>query len=205
MIGTRPLSKQELEILRESFRGRFSLRDITLFVLGVNTGFRISELLSLNIGDVSNRKGQIFQSVTVQRCHTKGKHSSRTVQLNPEARRTLEYWVGKSFEAGYTNMTFPLFISSQGLRLSRIQAWRVLRDAYRVAGITGKVGTHSMRKTFANRVYQNLIDRAAAGEKIDPTMLISKALGHRSLDATSKYLSFRQEDVNRSINAAAWG
>lgn len=205
MIGTRPLSQGELERLRDAFAGPYSRRNLTLFILGVNTGFRISELLSLTMADVSTKQGHVFNQITVRRQNTKGKERSRSIMLTPEAKRTIEYWVWQMREDGYTRMDFPLFVSRRGTRLSRQMAWKVLKDAYRAAGIEGRVGTHSMRKTFANRVYEHFLERMACGEKLDPFRLTSKALGHRRIDSTDAYLSFREEDINRTITRVGFG
>jgi integrase len=52
MKGCRPLSEAEVTLLRQSFGGRYARRDQALFLVGVKSGFRISELLSLRVGDV---------------------------------------------------------------------------------------------------------------------------------------------------------
>lgn len=52
MKGTRPLDNDEIRRVSSCFRGTFSARNRGLFMLGVSTGGRISELLSLRIGDV---------------------------------------------------------------------------------------------------------------------------------------------------------
>ena len=57
MKGTRPLDNDEIRRVSGCFTGTFATRNRGLFMLGVSTGGRISELLSLTIGDVyQNRK-----------------------------------------------------------------------------------------------------------------------------------------------------
>jgi integrase len=63
-----------------------------LFVVGHRTGFRISELLSLKVGDVQQH-GKIVDRVTVQRRHMKKKTEGRTVALHPEAIAELSVWL----------------------------------------------------------------------------------------------------------------
>lgn len=53
MKGTRPLDNDEIRSVSTCFTGTFEIRNRGLFMLGVSTGGRISELLSLQIGDVS--------------------------------------------------------------------------------------------------------------------------------------------------------
>ena len=52
MKGTRPLDNDEIRSVSTCFTGTFGVRSSGLFILGVSTGGRISELLSLLIGDV---------------------------------------------------------------------------------------------------------------------------------------------------------
>ena len=52
MKGTRPLNTHEIRKVSECFTGTFETRNRGLFMLGVSTGGRISELLSLTIGEV---------------------------------------------------------------------------------------------------------------------------------------------------------
>ena len=57
MKGTRPLDNNEIRQVSACFTGTFDARNRGLFMLGVSTGGRISELLSLQIGDVfQNRR-----------------------------------------------------------------------------------------------------------------------------------------------------
>ena len=53
--GTRPLNNNEIRLVSVGFTGTFEVRNRGLFLLGVSTGGRISELLSLQIGDVMIR------------------------------------------------------------------------------------------------------------------------------------------------------
>ena len=50
MKGTRPLDNDEIRLVSACFTGTFEVRNSGLFLLGVSTGGRISELLSLTIG-----------------------------------------------------------------------------------------------------------------------------------------------------------
>ena len=74
--------------------------------------------------------------------------------------------------------------------ISRVQAYRILQQAYYANDMTGTLGTHSMRKTFADRVY----------EKLNHDLFkTQKALGHRNINSTIQYLSFKQEEIDAAI------
>jgi len=74
--------------------------------------------------------------------------------------------------------------------------WRLLNYTAKELGMTLKVGTHSMRKTFAARVYQSLMDKGNAGG----LRILQAGLGHENINNTIKYLSFREDDLNTAIN-----
>jgi integrase len=201
MKGSRPLSNQEVQAVSKTFSGTFAARNRALFVVGVRTGFRISELLSLRVGDVFEH-GKILEAVSVRRRHMKGKTSGRTVPLHPEARAALSVWLevlAKRLK-GSLEPAMPVFCSrvkdpTTGLRraVSREQAWRVLHEAFEACVLAGKLGTHCLRKTFAASMH-----RLLKGDLLK----IQAALGHASVTSTTAYLSFNEQDVTRAILAA---
>lgn len=191
MKGCRPLTDEEVERTLGCFGGSYPNRDHALFLLGIKSGFRISELLSLQLRDVMPR-GKLVERVTVQRRHMKKKLEGRTVLLHPDAKEVLCAWLEELREAGYMTSDVYVFQSRKGLNraLSRVQAYRILQDAFEKAGLHGSLGTHSMRKTFANRIY----------ERLDKDLLkTQRALGHRNINSTVSYLSFREEDIDEAI------
>jgi len=52
MKGTRPLDDNEIRRVSDAFTGTYEIRNRGLFMIGVSTGGRISELLNLRIADV---------------------------------------------------------------------------------------------------------------------------------------------------------
>ncbi len=59
--------------------------------------------------------------------------------------------------------------------------------------LTGTLGTHMMRKTFANRLYERL------GRDLFKTQ---KALGHQNVNSTVQYLHVDQDEINAAIRAS---
>ena len=71
MKGTRPLDNDEIRLVSACFSGKFEVRNRGLFLLGVSTGGRISELLSLQIGDVY-QNGKAVTSLLFEKNIVKG-------------------------------------------------------------------------------------------------------------------------------------
>jgi integrase len=193
MKGCRPLTEAEVELMQASFGGTYGARDRALFLLGVKSGFRISELLSLRLGDVWQH-ARLVDRVTVQRRHMKNKQESRTVLLHPDAKDALATWLLTLRQTpGCTPQTY-VFRSRKGQNraISQVQAWRILHEAVRTNELPGKVGTHAMRKTFANRIYQ---------QSNRDLIRTQQAMGHKHVNSTQHYLSFLQEDIDALILA----
>ncbi|HXH09542.1 MAG TPA: tyrosine-type recombinase/integrase [Alphaproteobacteria bacterium] len=191
MIGCRPLADEEISAVLAQFGGRTALRDRALFVLGIRTGYRISELLSLTVGDVWQH-GRVVDRVSVARRHMKGKTQGRTVLLHPEAKDAIASWLAEQRARGVVDPKTPLFTSRQGSdrAMTRVRAHQILTAAFDAAGLTGKLATHSMRKTFAHRMYERL------GRDL---LKLQRAMGHRNINDTVRYLSFREEEIDAAI------
>jgi len=201
MTGARPLSREECLKVRDAFSGRYAYRNRTLFLLGINTGFRISELLSLRIADVVEWEGTVTDRITVQRKFMKGGKRSRSVVLNTRIKVALsDYIINDMQIMGKPNHWYLFPSEREGNKpITRIQADRILKDAFREAGLRGNLSTHTMRKTFANNFFTAAEKLRKGGENIDPFRLTSKALGHAVLDNTDKYLSFMESDIDNTI------
>ena len=187
--------------MKRLFSGKMATRNLALFLLGANTGFRITELLSLRLGDVLEQDGMIKARIVVSRRFMKGKRAGRNVYLNEYARKGLRPWLVVLRDSCVIHKDDFVFRSyGMGNRaIGRVQAWKILTKVYHTAGLTGKLGTHAMRKTFANNIYRQLLNRVAAGEAIDAFRATSKALGHADIKSTDQYLSFLTEDIDETI------
>ena len=79
MKGTRPLDNSEIRIVSACFDGTFAARNRGLFMLGVSTGGRISELLSLQITDVYQNRRAVTD-LLFDKSIVKGEEVSRAVE-----------------------------------------------------------------------------------------------------------------------------
>ena len=198
MSGRKPI-KPEDEPRVFSALTTFSLRDQAAVVLGMNTGFRATELLSLNVGDVWEN-GRVRANVTIARCRLKGGRgrrrkniTSRTVPLNEAAVAVLRKYLFSRYGSGPVAPQEPLFPSRfHGRRLTRWRLNLLVQAVLARAGVAGaeQFGTHSLRKTFASRIF------AATGHDINLTRV---ALGHAQVGTTQRYLHVDDEDVRRAI------
>lgn len=94
----------------------------------------------------------------------------------------------------------PLFLSSRGNPLDRVQVWKVVKRAARLLGIKGKVSPHTLRHCFATHLLEG-------GANL---RVVQDLLGHADLSTTEIYTHV-QTDRLRAIHeqchprgAAAW-
>lgn len=194
MKGTRPLDNTEIRNVLKAFAGVFAVRNRSLFMLGVSVGGRISELLALKVNDVW-QNGKPVKDLLFDLSIVKGGEVSRAVPVNIDGRHAIENliaWHTKLF--GAISPTRPLFPSRKGRGLkamTRIAAHDALKTAFGAAGLNGKLGTHSLRKSYAQRLYEQTNDIYA----------VQEMLGHKSVVTTQRYLGVNYASVRDASEA----
>ena len=181
-------------------RGEHRTRNVALWLLGANTGYRISELLSLNVRDAIDSAGNIRDEITVKAKNMKRKRAARTMTLNPGARAALELLIPHLEKRHSLKHDQPLFCKSNGKRLGRKAYWAIIKSAQSVAGLRGRIATHSMRKTFADNYHDTMQDLAAQGQKVSPLLQTSEALGHSDPKSTVSYLTKDDARHRQALN-----
>ena len=174
-------------------------RNFALFVLGVETGLRISELLSITIADVVDVGNRVKTFLVIQKAHCKGKHHSRRVALSPKARDAIFNAVDEGFGNQRSQRDRHLF--TPGFRLGSItrrQAYGIISSALKEAGVKHTSGTHTMRKTRAERVARCALRKHVSGQTSTlPTVAVMRALGHAELKTTERYLATGSEELDQ--------
>ena len=195
MKGTRPLDNNEIQQVADCFDGIFAIRNRSLFVLGVSTGGRISELLSLKVEDVWQNDAPVTD-LLFDRNIVKGGEVSRAVPVNTDGREAIETLMDWHTECyGNVDSDRFLFPSRQTTgAINRRTAHTALKAAFEAAGLNGKLATHSMRKSFAQRLYDQTADIFA----------VQEMLGHKSVATTQKYLGVNYTTVREAVEKMAF-
>lgn len=170
--------RKKIETMKIYLRSA-SLRNEALFVMGINTALRISDLLSLKVGDVRDERGKIARGVELRERKT-GK--MKQFPLNKSVREVLGSYLAARSVGGHE----PLFPSRKGGTLSRWQARRILQSAGEAVGLDN-IGTHSLRKTFGYHVYKK------TGGDLG---LVQMLLNHFSSKDTLRYIGIDRERMD---------
>ena len=189
-------SREDIERAKEYFYNnpsRYSdtnIRNYTLFVLGINIGRRISDILDLKIEDIIDNKGKIKDSIRLQESKT---DKYVTVYLDTNVKSALKEYL--STQENYNTSDY-LFKTRQSECMTRTQAWRIISDMGKELEL-GNLGTHSMRKTFGYQIMQ--------ANKNDPYILatVSEMFNHSSEKITRRYIGLDDEvkkDIYMNLN-----
>ena len=165
-------------------------------MLGVSVGGRISELLALKVNDVWQHDKPVAD-LLFDRSIVKGGEVSRAVPVNIDGRQAIEDLIAWQLAVyRYIKVDRPLFPSRKGggmKAMTRIAAHDALKGAFEAAGLNGKLGTHSLRKSYAQRLYEQTNDIYA----------VQEMLGHKSVVTTQRYLGVNYASVRDASEAMA--
>lgn len=164
------LEKMKKELLKRSYR------DYMLFVIGINTGLRISDILALRVIDVKD-----CSHITIKEKKT-GKQKKFLV--NPYLRSEIDNYIANMADKDY------LFRSRTGENhpISRVQAYRILNETASKLGIS-EIGTHTLRKSFGYHFYQRTKDIA----------ILQKLFNHSSPSITLRYIGVNQDIIDDAL------
>lgn len=162
--------------------GRFGARNHLLFVLGINSGLRISDLLRLRFKDVLDATFKVKKFITLREKKTK-KIKQIPVNLSVESAIYM-YMDGLDC----IDPDQYIFKSNKGKNkpISRHQAWEILNNVAQKAKMSEAIGTHSLRKTFGYHSYQKGID----------ITLLQKIFNHSAPSITLRYIGITQDDID---------
>jgi integrase/recombinase XerC len=152
-------------------------RDFTIASLLLGTGIRLASLVGLNISDIDFKESMI--AITAKGGRTE------TVFINAALRRILASHIKAHGISGAS----PLFQTSGGKRLCARQVQYRIGYWIKQAGITHRASVHTLRHTFATRLY----------DKTGDIRLVQRALGHRQVTTTEIYTHLADDSLKKAI------
>ena len=165
-----------MEVLKES-EGFEARRDHVLFRTMLGTGIRLGSAVALNIENIDFENGVLWIH------ETKGKRPEK-VFINTGDRLYIRNFIDARTHG-------PLFTNLDGRRLSQRHVQRRFTQWLQKTGITRKASCHSLRHSFAVRLYQRTHD----------LFLVQQALRHRSITSTVVYSRVDDKRLREAIEA----
>ena len=177
--------RKKIAQIKNLLRGQERYRDLLLFVVGVNTALRISDLLELRIGHFLDDRRRIRQRFWIKEQKRGKRHE---VVVNESIREALEEYLAAYPGIGEKLENFVFFnprTNNYSHPIKRGQGWKFITSICREVGLRGNFGTHSLRKTWGYHARMSGVDLA----------LIMHQLNHNSIAYTKRYLGVTDDEL----------
>ena len=170
-----------------------TIRDQAMLELLYSSGARVSELIGINLNDLSSIETK-DGVITTLKLRGKGA-KERIVPLGSFATQAIDNYLTRvrpDLAARSSKSASALFLNSRGSRISRQSAWQMVLDAADAAGVTEHVSPHVFRHSYAT----HLLDGGA------DIRVVQELLGHASVTTTQIYTLITIDKVRESYSMA---
>ena len=155
-------------------------RDGAILELLYASGMRVSELVSLNLGDINVDDGDV-------RCFGKG-HKERIIPIAHRAAVTVKKYLQEARpRLAHDDAEMALFLNARGERLTRQGLWQILKGYAELAGLDKEITPHTLRHSFATHMLSGGADLRS----------VQELLGHANISTTQVYTHITTEHVRR--------
>lgn len=145
-------------------------RDRAILELLYATGLKVTELINLELDDISLSVSQIYCA--------KGTQSERAVPISETAKAVIENYLN-NFRRSFIKNQFEnaLFLNQRGNRLTRQGIWKIIKTYKETSGIEKDITPHTLRHSFAVHLLENGADLKS----------VQELLGHADISTTNVY------------------
>ena len=180
------LSSQEIELLLNQPKDvdLKGTRDKAMLEFAYATGMRVTEIISLDIDDVSLETASVV-------CKTATKQ--RTIPLGSLSLKALKEYIEEARPILVKDEEEKaLFVNINGIRLTRQGFWKIIKYYKEQAHITKEITPHVLRHSFATHLLQNGADLKS----------IQTMLGHSDISSTQVYMQFQDDSIKNIYRKA---
>lgn len=168
-----------LELMCDHIKEHGTKRDYTLFMFGLYSGLRISDMLRLKVKDV--------RGIRILKLREEKTNKVKAIEINPILKEVIKDYIKDKKDHEY------LFASrkrTNGIHkaITRNRAYVILSELGEVFGLD-TVGCHSMRKTFGYHYYQQTKDVG----------FLMKIFNHATPMQTLDYIGITQDSINQAF------
>ncbi len=158
-------------------------RDQAMLELLYASGMRVSEIVSLNLGDVDTKEGYV-------RCFGKG-HKERVIPIYEQIAKSIDNYIKETRPKLVRNREEKaLFVNLRGERLTRQGLWQKLKDYAKGAELDREITPHTLRHSFATHMLSGGADLRS----------VQELLGHANISTTQVYTHLTSEHVRRTYD-----
>jgi len=159
------------ELLKKNYR------NYMLFLIGINTGIKMNDILNLKVKDIKNKSYILIKENQSE--------EAKKFPINSMLQKEINRYIKNMDDNMY------IFQSQKGDNqpISRVQAYRILKEAGKKANVDN-IGTHTLRKTFGYWHYKQFKDIA----------LLQSIFNHSSPSITFKYIGINQDKIDSKVD-----
>jgi integrase len=177
--------RKKIAQIKNRLRGQRRYRDLLLFVIGINTALRISDLLQLRIGHFIDDQKRIRHRFWIKE---QKRNKRQEVVINQSIREALGEYLEAYHGIAVDAENFVFFntkTNGYSEPIKRGQAWKLIGSICNDVGMRRNYGTHSLRKTWGYHARREGVDLA----------LIMHKLNHESIAYTKRYLGITDDEL----------
>lgn len=205
--NVQPFKEEDIPKMVKYFKGRvdkvmnreketIARRDLSMYIMGINIGLRVSDLVTLRWNDIYNddwtfRDGK---SITPKKTSKSGKHV--LLKYNNDFRKAIEYF--RQY-CDVKKIDSYIFKSREGGHISENTVSGILKKAAKEVGVEYNIASHSLRKTFARLRYDN------SNDKSKTLVELMVLFGHSSPSVTKHYICISEEELDALYNDVSIG
>ena len=176
--------------------GRY--RDNMMFIVGINFGLRVGDLMSLRFANIIDENFTFRETFAVfeqKTRNTRKKKKNRYITINKAVMDAVTLYLSHTPNVSLSDYMFRCQ-SNRGKNvnkpLSTMSVDRILKGIANDLGLTMKMSSHSLRKTFC--YHQMLV----SGNDVRKLYLLQKMLGHASIGQTLDYIGITKEEMQEA-------
>lgn len=159
-----------------------NIRNYVMFMFGIYSGLRISDILKLHVRDVRDKKYIYMREIKTRK--------EKRFLINRKLRSIISDYIKDKKDYEY------LFRNNRKINkaISRQQAYNILSSAGKKFGLDS-IGTHTLRKTFGYHFYKQTHD----------AVTLMEIFNHADISITLRYIGITQDTKDEQMEKLSFG
>lgn len=190
---------QRIESAANANQRQIAWRNKLLFIVGINTGVRASDLQSLRFGFFLKSAGsfEFCPYYVLQPMKQRKTHKFLKLYFNRAVRTAIRNYLKEYPIQSLDEYLFPSRKGDGHIEAKSI--CKIIKEAAAEAGIAQNVGSHSLRKTWGRWIFHE------AGDKNKALVMLQQAFGHSSTTVTARYIGITDDEIKEMFNSIDLG
>lgn len=189
---------EDIVAIARYFADREQWRNYMMFIVGINMGLRVSDLLTLRFSDIIGNDmafKESFGLVEKKTSNTRRVRKNRYVTINQAVRSAVTIYLEHTPGVRLSDYMFRSESNNgknEDRPMHRNSVERIIKKAVADLGMPYRVATHTLRKTFGLHFMR------MNGNDPRALLLLQKVYGHSSSTVTLAYIGITREEIEEA-------